>query len=117
MTAPPVTAAIIRTVALTLRQVAGWAPHSLPATAQEWTDLAVQVENLKPGWSCPMCEEVTCDDGCPLELVRAGDSAALRQLVIDGQVTAPGQDQPAAPPPIGAALQAVASLPRVDIPR
>lgn len=26
--------------------------------------------HMEPGWCCPFCEEVTCDDDCPLVRVR-----------------------------------------------
>lgn len=57
--------------AATLRQLASWSPHNEPDSEQEWLDLASQVEGLESGWACPMCQEVTCDDDCPLEPVRA----------------------------------------------
>lgn len=85
-TTPTVTAAIIRTVVLTLRQLAGWGVARQEMSDQEFLDLATQVEQIEPGWSCPMCQEGECDGGCPLEPVREFDSAALRQLTIDGDV-------------------------------
>lgn len=57
--------------AATLRQIAQWHLATSPASEEEWFELARQVEGLEPGWACPMCQEVTCDDGCPLEPVRA----------------------------------------------
>lgn len=71
----------IRTVALTLRQLAGWGVSRLDMTDQAFRDLADQVEALTTTdwWSCPMCEEVVCDGGCPLEYVRE----ALHTLQVD----------------------------------
>jgi len=76
-----VTLNTIRTVALTLRQLAGWGVSRLDMTDQAFRDLADQVEatTTTDWWSCPMCEEVTCDGGCPLEHVRD----ALHTLQID----------------------------------
>lgn len=61
----------LRTVAATLRTVA-WAeredkPFRMYDTADELDRLADLNENLD---CCPVCEEVTCDEGCPLEAVR-----------------------------------------------
>lgn len=63
-------------VAATLRQVDGWAPWDL--MPGELAKLAEQVEayNHAAGGlealSCPICQEIECDAGCPLEEVRRG---------------------------------------------
>jgi hypothetical protein len=63
---------IIETVVRTLRQVAEWMPMSLEEL-QETADL---VERLGADPACcPMCEEIECDDGCPLAAIRAPGSA------------------------------------------
>lgn len=87
----------IRTVALTLRQLAGWGVARVEMSDQEFYDLATQVEQIDPGWCCPMCQEATCDSECPLEPVREFDSAALRQVIVDGEARSflpesPGRD-------------------------
>jgi len=76
-----VTLNTIRTVALTLRQLAGWGTARQEMSDQEFRDLADQVEatTTTDWWSCPMCEEVVCDGGCPLEHVRE----ALHTLQVD----------------------------------
>lgn len=55
-------------IAATLRQIAEWGDVS----DTELYEIADQVENgaTDDWWSCPMCEEITCDDGCPLEPLR-----------------------------------------------
>lgn len=56
-------------VAKTLRYVASVSDE---AQARWMYDLAEEVENSKPSdwWACPVCEEVICDEGCPLEPLR-----------------------------------------------
>lgn len=89
-----VTRATIRTVVLTLRQLATWCVDGRSEmTDDEFRALAVQVDQIEPGWTCPMCQEVTCDGGCPLEAVRDFDSAALRQLVVDGEAVVTEPDR------------------------
>lgn len=67
----------IRTAtAATLRQVAFWGlvfdGGTVESTCDELLEIARQVEQLDVAddFCCPVCEEVTCDDGCPLEPVR-----------------------------------------------
>lgn len=65
-------AEIIGTVVRTLRQVAEW----MPMSAEELQETADVVERWSVGdLCCPMCEEVECDDGCPLAEIRAEGSA------------------------------------------
>ncbi|GAA0528671.1 hypothetical protein GCM10010172_06590 [Paractinoplanes ferrugineus] len=65
---------ILNTVAATLRQLAGWglAFDNGPASG-ELIQIAQQVEGLTAAQDmcCPMCEEVDCDEDCPLAPVRA----------------------------------------------
>lgn len=65
---------IISAVAATLRQVAEWGLSfdNGPARA-ELLEVAGQVERLaeSDGLCCPLCEEVECDDDCPLSAIRA----------------------------------------------
>jgi hypothetical protein len=58
----------IATVVATLRTVAGWMPEDQRQTLYEVAD---QTEATWDDLCCPVCEEVTCDDGCPLQHVRA----------------------------------------------
>jgi hypothetical protein len=64
---------VVAAVAATLRHVAEWglAFDNGPARS-ELMDLARQVEALEQAddFCCPVCEEVVCDDGCPLAEVR-----------------------------------------------
>ena len=62
-------ATIIETVVRTLRQVAEW----MPMSGEELHETADMVERLgADGMPCPMCEEIECDEGCPLATVRKG---------------------------------------------
>ena len=54
------------TVAATLRTLYGQA-----LVESDLLDLAEEVERSDLGMCCPLCEEVTCDEGCPLEVVRS----------------------------------------------
>lgn len=52
----------------TLRQL-GWASEG------GWFyELADKLDSTEPKdwWSCPLCEETVCDDGCPLSQFREG---------------------------------------------
>lgn len=60
---PPEVAA----VAATLRTVAGWVSED---DRDMFYAAAKQTEHDWDGPCCPVCEEVMCDDGCPLERVR-----------------------------------------------
>ncbi len=35
-------------------------------------EAAVRLWDMEPSWSCPLCEEVACDEDCPLARVRGG---------------------------------------------
>jgi len=61
-----------RTVAKTLRTVAGWVDE---AHAQDFYYTAREVERERPEWVlddgvCTICQEVECDSGCPYEDIR-----------------------------------------------
>ena len=61
-------AVIKRATAATCRQVAEWFD---PREAALLLEVATAVERLsEDDICCPACEEVTCDDGCPLAPVR-----------------------------------------------
>lgn len=64
-----------QTVAATLRSIADWFS---PAERDLLQTTAEQVELDWDGTCCPVCEETTCDNGCPLSGVRrdAGNSPA-----------------------------------------
>ena len=60
----------VAAVVATLRQIAHWGV-ARPVDDQEWLELAGQVEQVDltaeaDSFSCPMCEEVMCDEDCPL---------------------------------------------------
>jgi hypothetical protein len=63
----PETAEVIRaTTAKTIRLVASWG--QVPQA-----DIYAVAEQVEAGWleaCCPVCEEVVCDEGCPLASVR-----------------------------------------------
>lgn len=61
-------------VAATLRTVAEWGLSFEEGLARdELRDIADQVALVEPGdMCCPVCEEVECDEGCPLAEYRAG---------------------------------------------
>lgn len=57
----------------TLRFLASGLPF-LDEDDRRWlADVAEQMEHQDPAEAtcCPLCEEVRCDDGCPLEPLRA----------------------------------------------
>jgi hypothetical protein len=58
---------IRKATAETLRQVAGWPG----VTQEELYEIARQVEEAGDEMCCAVCEETTCDSGCPLSDVRS----------------------------------------------
>lgn len=68
---------IVRAVAATLRSVAGWVgANPERADREELYWIADAVEQLDPDdICCPVCEEMTCDLGCPLYPVRSAAQA------------------------------------------
>lgn len=63
---------VAATVAATLRNAAEWFSGDARDTMREAAD------GVGSNWDdacCPVCEEVTCDKGCPLEGLRAGLAA------------------------------------------
>jgi hypothetical protein len=63
---------VASTVAATIRTVAEWISNDKDRDLLH--SAAQQVEH-NPGPDsicCPLCEEITCDDGCPMEVVRRG---------------------------------------------
>ena len=65
----PVDPVIVAT-ANTFRYLAGW--FGSDEQRAELYEMAEAVEVMTPGndMCCPVCEETTCDDGCPLAPVR-----------------------------------------------
>lgn len=63
-------APVIAATAATFRYLAGW--FGTEEQRAELYGMAEAVEALTPenDMSCPVCEETTCDDGCPLAPVR-----------------------------------------------
>lgn len=59
---------VVTAVAATLRVVAFWPD----VDTDELLSVATQVELDWGRICCPLCEEVTCDEGCPLQSVREG---------------------------------------------
>lgn len=58
---------IVATTASTLRVAADW------LSGEDRNMLLEAAANTEINWDdacCPVCEEVTCDEGCPLESVR-----------------------------------------------
>lgn len=56
-----------RLVEATIREVATWGPM----TKEELRQVADDVAHARPNdGTCPVCEEVTCDEGCPFEGTR-----------------------------------------------
>lgn len=60
---------IIKTVAETLFMVADWGPSDLGVDIRKVARLVAEC-NVQEWTCCPMCEEITCDDDCPLHDVR-----------------------------------------------
>lgn len=57
-------------VAATLRTASGWMGDDGDRIVL--IETAANVMNSKdPSWTCPVCDEIICDDGCPLAEVRA----------------------------------------------
>lgn len=56
-------------VALTLRMASEWIADEGDRTLL--IEAAANVANSDMSWVCPMCEEVACDDHCPLAEIRA----------------------------------------------
>lgn len=56
-------------VAATLRTTSGWIKDEGDRILLIEAASAVAYSDLS--WCCPMCEEVTCDSGCPLAEARA----------------------------------------------
>lgn len=54
-------------VAKVLRQLAEWSDDDRSPQALIQLAEIVEAEDYTAGWCCPMCQEVQCDDGCPLE--------------------------------------------------
>ena len=57
---------IVQAVAATLRKVAEWGEIG----RDELYDIARAVEALDDDFCCPLCEEVDCDEDCPLAQLR-----------------------------------------------
>jgi hypothetical protein len=58
---------VVQIVATTLRIASQW----YEVDSHDLLGIAHQVEEYWSGMCCPLCEEVECDQGCPLEHVRA----------------------------------------------
>jgi hypothetical protein len=60
-----------------LRLVATWLP-------EEYQDMLREAAGQTEGWwdslSCPVCQETWCDEGCPLEDIRASLGLSLTRL-------------------------------------
>lgn len=72
------TPAIAAAVGGALRYVAGLThARGREDEAREWYEIAAEVEqhDYSDSWCCPLCEEMTCDNGCPLEPLRRGPEA------------------------------------------
>jgi hypothetical protein len=81
----PVSNERVAAIVATLRQVAGWGdvpPEDLVDLADvvEQQDWAAGGDDLG-GLCCPMCQEVACDAGCPLEPERRREPCVV---VADG---------------------------------
>jgi len=75
----------IGTTVRMLRTVATWGGLVPP---EELSALADAIEKEDPeglaGWCCLVCEEVKCDEGCPLEFVRHPDRAGTFDSPTEG---------------------------------
>ena len=61
---------IAATVAATLRVAATWITGDEDRATLFETAEQVERDPGPDSMSCPLCEEITCDDGCPMEPVR-----------------------------------------------
>lgn len=62
----------VAVVMATLRQLAGWCDDDRSPAALAELATVLETEDWADCPCCPMCQEVDCDDGCPLAYVRAG---------------------------------------------
>lgn len=69
----PAAPEVVRTVAATLRIVMEWYSGEQRDMLREAADEVEQ--NWDTGGTCPVCEEMTCDEGCPLEHLRGAIEA------------------------------------------
>lgn len=61
----------VQAVTETLRQLAGWGDEDRSTSELEALATTVETYALNDdGLCCLMCQEVHCDDGCPLDGVR-----------------------------------------------
>lgn len=100
MSTPPIPPEV-PIVAATLRIAAEW------LHVEQRTMLRDVADDVERGWdnggTCPLCEEMDCDTGCPLERVRAqvngppaaGPTAPSGLLALPPQDDACRQDHPA----------------------
>ena len=59
-----------QTITRTLRTVSEWLTNE--GDKIMLLEVAANVESSTDmSWVCPVCEEIVCDDGCPLEEVRS----------------------------------------------
>jgi len=56
-------------VAATLRTASGWIKDEGDRILL--IESAAEIADSDLSWCCPMCDEIACDDGCPLAEVRA----------------------------------------------
>jgi hypothetical protein len=60
---------IVRATGATFRYLAQWFGDEEQRAAL--LEMAEAAEHLDDDMTCPVCEEMTCDEGCPLEPVRS----------------------------------------------
>lgn len=102
-------------IAHTLRQVAGWGSSIIIGSELDKLDtdelyrLADEVEHGDPAdwWCCPLCEEVTCDDDCPLVDIRSSaldEATSVEPLTFAQQFVAVFDEINAMPRRLAAAM-------------
>jgi hypothetical protein len=84
---------IVRTVAATLRIAMEWYSGEQRDMLLEAAD-AVE-RNWDDGGTCPLCEEETCDEGCPLEPLRKAIESEYLRTRGSGEAEAPAPRAPA----------------------
>jgi hypothetical protein len=91
---------IQRTVAATLRQVAEQVSDR--SDRDVFREVAEKVDFGPDAWlCCPVCEESTCDEGCPLEELRAEEATSLDRFADPPMFTLePDPQRPGAVRPV-----------------
>ncbi len=73
------------TVARTLREAASWIGEEDRQTLYIAAELVEAADDETLYMICPVCEETVCDEGCPLEELRAKIDAKERRWEVEAE--------------------------------